>query len=146
VRGKPPLTEQARRVGRINCVPEGQTPIDGASAARGKDQLRARGARSLRSALPRAEAVLWKRIRNRQLKGFKFVRQEPIGLYYVDFVCRERQLVVELDGGQHAESAIDQQSDHDLTVLGYRVIRIWDDDIFANLEGVLQTLLSELEK
>jgi very-short-patch-repair endonuclease len=113
---------------------------------RGKDQLRARRARSLRSALPRAESILWKRIRNRQLSGFKFVRQEPIGLYYVDFVCRERQLVVELDGGQHAESAIDQQRDHDLTVLGYRVIRIWNNEILANLEGVLQTLLSELEK
>ena len=70
------------------------------AALRGKDQRRTARARWLRRALTPAEFVLWTRIRRRQLGGFKFVRQEPIGRYYADFVCRDRPLIVELDGGQ----------------------------------------------
>jgi very-short-patch-repair endonuclease len=80
------------------------------------------------------------------LGGFKFVRQEPVDRYYVDFVCRERRVIVELDGGQHAESPEDQQRDRALCALGYRVIRFWNNEVIENLDGVLQTLLSELEK
>jgi very-short-patch-repair endonuclease len=76
-----------------------------------------------------AELALWTRIRDRQLGGFKFVRQEPIGPYYVDFVCRERRLIVELDGGQHAESLEDKQRDSKLRALGYRVMRVWNNDV-----------------
>ena len=113
---------------------------------RGKDQKRAERARSLRRALTPAEFALWTRIRSRQLGGFKFVRQEPIDRYYVDFVCRERCLIIELDGGQHSERPLDKQRDSYLRALGYRVIRIWNNDVIENLDGVLQTLLSELEK
>ena len=105
---------------------------------RGKNQRRAERARSLRRALTSAEFALWTRIRARQLGGFKFVRREPIGRYYVDFVCREQRLVIELDGGQHSECPDD--------ALGHRVIRIWNNDVVDNIDGVLQTLLSELEK
>jgi very-short-patch-repair endonuclease len=113
---------------------------------RGKDQKRTERARSLRRALTLAELTLWMRIRDRRLGGFKFTRQEPIDRYYVDFVCRERRLIVELDGGQHAESPNDRQRDRALCTLGYRVIRIWNNDVIENLDGVLQRLLSELEK
>ena len=113
---------------------------------RGRDQHRAECARSLRRALTPAEFVLWRRIRARRLGGFKFVRQEPIGRYYVEFVCRERHVIVELDGGQHAESPKDRQRDRALCALGYRVIRIWNNDVIENLDGVLQRLMSELEK
>ena len=113
---------------------------------RGKDQKRNERARSLRRALTRAELRLWTHIRGRQLGGFKFARQEPIDRYYVDFVCRERRLIIELDGGQHAESREDRHRDRTLCTLGYRVIRIWNNDVIENLEGVLQRLLSELEK
>jgi very-short-patch-repair endonuclease len=89
---------------------------------------------------------LWRRIRGRQLGGFKFVRQEPVDRYYVDFVCRERRLSIELDGGQHSERPEDGQRDSELRALGYRVIRIWNNDVIENLDGVLQTLRSELEK
>ena len=89
---------------------------------------------------------MWTRIRGRQLGGFKFVRQEPIDRYYVDFVCRERRLIIELDGGQQSERPEDRQRDNELCALGYRVIRIWNNEVIENLDGVLQTLLSELEK
>jgi very-short-patch-repair endonuclease len=113
---------------------------------RGKDEKRADQARSLRFLPTRAESLLWNRLRNRQFYGFKFVRQEPIGRYYVDFVCRERRLIVEVDGGQHAESSLDRRRDRDLSGLGYRVIRFWNSEVLSNIEGVLQTLLIELRR
>jgi very-short-patch-repair endonuclease len=113
---------------------------------RGKDQKRNERARLLRRSLTPAELTLWTRLRGRQLGGFKFVRQEPIARYYADFVCRERRLIVELDGGQHADSPADRRRDRALCALGYRVIRIWNNDVIENLDGVLQTLLSELKK
>ena len=113
---------------------------------RGKDQERAERARSLRRALTPAELSLWTRLRGRRLAGFKFARQEPIDRFYVDFVCRERRLIIELDGGQHAESLEDRHRDRALCALGYRVIRIWNNDVIENLDGVLRRLLSELEK
>ena len=113
---------------------------------RSKNQKRVERARSLRRALTPAEFALWTRIRGRQLGGFKFVRQEPVDRYYADFVCRERGLIIELDGGQHAERPRDRQRDSKLRALGHRVSRIWNNDVIENLDGVLQTLLSELEK
>jgi very-short-patch-repair endonuclease len=111
-----------------------------------KDEKRAERARSLRQALTSAEFALWTHIRGRQLGSFKFVRQEPIDRYYADFVCRERRLIIELDGGQHTERTKDRQRDSKLCALGYRVIRIWNNDVIENLDGVLQMLLTELEK
>ena len=113
---------------------------------RGKDQNHAARARSSQRSLTPAEFALWTRLRGRQLGGFKFVRQEPIYRYYVDFVCRERRLIIELDGGQHSENPKDQQRDSALCALGYRVIRIWNNEVIENLDGVLQTVLCELGK
>ena len=112
---------------------------------RGADEGRTGRSRSLRRSSTRAELTLWRQLRDRQLGGFKFVRQEPVGPYYPDFVCRERHLIVEVDGGQHAESAADHERDALLTGFGYRVIRIWNNQIFENIDGVLQMLRSELE-
>jgi very-short-patch-repair endonuclease len=100
----------------------------------------------LRRTLTPAELALWTRIRGRQLGGFKFVRQEPIDRYHIDFVYRKRRLIVEVDGGQHAESARDGERDSELCALGYRVIRVWNNHVMENLDGVLQMLLGELEK
>jgi very-short-patch-repair endonuclease len=72
-------------------------------AMRGPDRKMIRIARRLRVNQTDAETVLWNRIRNRQISGQKFVRQEPIANYVCDFVCRERLLVIEVDGGQHSE-------------------------------------------
>lgn len=103
-------------------------------------------ARALRRAQTDAEARLWFRLRNRQLAGHKFVRQEPIGPYIVDFVCRELKLVVELDGSQHAESAHDVKRDAWLQDEGYRVIRFWNHEVMQNLESVLETVFARAEE
>jgi very-short-patch-repair endonuclease len=113
---------------------------------RRKDSPKAERARSLRRSLTTPEFLLWRQIRNRQLDGYKFVRQEPIGPYYADFACRERRLVIEVDGGQHADSISDCRRDRYLTASGYRVVRFWNNEVVENIDGVLQALLSELCK
>jgi very-short-patch-repair endonuclease len=102
-------------------------------------------ARVLRAAATDAEARLWHRLRNRRLGGFKFVRQAPVEGYYVDFLCRDARLVIEVDGSQHAENPNDRQRDLALAALGYRVIRVWNNDVSQRLENVLEMLLFQLE-
>ena len=102
-------------------------------------------ARGLRRRQTDAERRLWARLRDRRLLGATFARQVPIGPYIVDFCCRERKLIVELDGGQHAARA-----DYDvartalLQALGYRVLRFWDNDALVNTDGVLQRIAETL--
>lgn len=110
----------------------------------GVDRPKTQRSRSLRHTQTLAEFLLWRRIRNRQLDGWKFVRQEPIGPYYADFVCRERRLIVEVDGSQHFESSHDKRRDVYLGAQGYRVVRVWNSDVLGNLEGVFRLLQEEL--
>ncbi|ETR76524.1 DNA methyltransferase [Afipia sp. P52-10] len=84
-----------------------------------------------------AERKLWQSLRNWQVGGCKFVRQEALGAYICDFVCRERKLVIEVDGGQHLDSRADGIRDRYMTREGYRVRRFWNNDVLSNLEGVL---------
>ena len=79
------------------------------------------------------------------MSGFKFVRQEAIGPFIVDFVCRERNLIIEVDGGQHSDNASDRSRDSYLSGEGYRVLRFWNNDILTNREGVLLTILDALQ-
>jgi len=88
---------------------------------------------------------IWLAVRNRRLGGFKFVRQETIGPYVADFVCRERKLIVELDGGQHSENNRDRVRDAFLAAEGYLVLRFWNNDVMKNRDGVLAIILAELE-
>ena len=88
---------------------------------------------------------LWFALRDRRLNGFKFVRQEAIGSYIVDFVCREAKLVIEVDGGQHADSRSDDARDAALSAEGYRVLRLWNSDVLTNPEGVLNVILARLQ-
>lgn len=104
-------------------------------------------ARSLRENSTDAERRLWSRLRDRQLHGHKFVRQLPIGSFIADFACRERDLIVELDGGQHAAAQLDDiRRTAVLAEHGYRVIRFWNNDVLTNLDGVLQIIADRLEK
>lgn len=84
-----------------------------------------------------AEKRLWKHLRNRQLADCKFYRQYPIFPYYVDFICRDRKLVIEVDGGQHDENKADIKRTAFLKEKGYTVIRFWNNDVLRNTEGVL---------
>jgi very-short-patch-repair endonuclease len=115
-------------------------------AVRGPDRKTTQIARRLRVNQTDTETVLWNRIRNRQIDGHKFVRQEPIAGYVCDFVCRESRLVVEVDGGQHSESVADAIWDRRLGEEGYRVLRFWNNDVLGNIEGVLVTIQAELLK
>ena len=115
-------------------------------AVRGPDRKMIRIARRLRVDQTDAETVLWNRIRNRQIDGHKFVRQQPISGFICDFVCRERLLIIEVDGGQHNESAADAVRDRHLIDEGFKVLRFWNNDVLGNLEGVLTTIQSELAK
>ena len=112
---------------------------------RGADLKSTRRARSLRRRSTRAEWVLWLALRDRRLAGLKFARQQPIGPYFVDFVCREQRLIIEVDGGQHADSASDRRRDAYLNSLGYLIVRVWNNEVLGNLDGVLQMLASELK-
>ena len=96
----------------------------------------------MRSEMTDAERVLWQQLRAHRLDGLRFRRQTPIGRYIVDFVCHECRLIVELDGGQHAESQRDVTRDHWLESKGFRVLRFWNSDVFKNREEVLKTILS----
>jgi very-short-patch-repair endonuclease len=102
-------------------------------------------ARQLRRNQTDAERTLWTRLRSRQLCGFKFRRQYPIGPFITDFCCFEQRLVVELDGGQHAAQRIaDGRRSDVLGRYGYRVLRFWDNEVMENIDGVLQRILEVL--
>jgi very-short-patch-repair endonuclease len=80
-------------------------------------------------------------LRSRQVAGVKFRRQEEIEEYVVDFVCYEKKLVIELDGGQHSINiGYDRCKDRCLRANGYTVLRFWDNDVFKNLAGVLEVI------
>ena len=85
-----------------------------------------------------AEATLWRRLRSGQLAGAKSRRQVPIGGFITDFCSRKPKLVVEVDGGQHAEDALqDAARTRVLAAHGYTVLRFWNDDVLTNTDGVL---------
>jgi len=94
-----------------------------------------------------AERYLWKHLRQRQLAGHRFRRQMPIGSYIVDFVCLERRLIVEIDGGQHQEQqAYDGRRDGWLVEQGFRVLRFWNNEVLSQTEGVLMRILEGLRE
>ena len=102
--------------------------------------------RRLRKSMTDAERRLWRALRNRQLAGHKFRRQHPIPPYVADFACVERGLIVEVDGGQHSERAeADAVRTRALQARGFRVIRVWNNDVMANLQGVLSAILAALD-
>ena len=86
-----------------------------------------------------AERMLWNKLKAKQLR-VKFRRQHTIGKYIVDFVCLEKRLVIEIDGGQHAGLDKDVSRDKWLEEQGYKVVRLWNNDVLANLEGVCEKI------
>jgi very-short-patch-repair endonuclease len=105
-------------------------------------------ARALRKGQTDAEALLWSRLRSRQVSGLKFRRQHPIGPCFGDFVCIEAMLVVELDGGQHGDVAVlayDQKREQVMATLGFRTLRFWDNEVLKETEGVLERIRQTAE-
>jgi very-short-patch-repair endonuclease len=100
--------------------------------------------RKLRTNMTDAERRLWSVVRNRQLDGYKFRRQHPIGAFVADFACIERRLILELDGGQHSGSAYDVRRTAWLEGQGWLVIRFWNNDVLTETEGVLEAILQAL--
>ena len=103
-----------------------------------------RFARLMRHEPTRAEEILWSKLRNRTLGGLIFSRQVPIGNYIVDFVCRQQRLIIEVDSATHGTV---HEIEHDLlrtawlSAQGYRVHHVWNQDVYENLDGVLETVL-----
>jgi very-short-patch-repair endonuclease len=104
-------------------------------------------ARELRAAMTEPEVILWSRLKRLRAEGFHIRRQAPFRGYYLDFVCFERRLVIEVDGGQHAEAA---QADHDaardavLAREGFCVLRFWNSAVRQNLDGVMDSIRAAL--
>jgi very-short-patch-repair endonuclease len=102
-------------------------------------------ARNLRQRQTDAERALWRLLKNRTLLGAKFRRQHAIGLYVVDFVCLNAKLIIELNGGQHAlNEEADGKRTIELNRLGFQVLRIWNNDMLTNPEGVLRVIEQSL--
>jgi very-short-patch-repair endonuclease len=115
---------------------------------RGLRIVETRRSRALRADQTSAEAKLWARLRNRGLNGHKFSRQVAIGPYFADLCCRERKLIVEIDGATHstdAELAADARRTAFLEAQGYRVLRVYNAEVFGNIDGILETILARLE-
>ena len=99
-------------------------------------------ARELRKNATDCERLLWQHLRAHRLQGFKFKRQQPLGLYIVDFVCFEARLIIEADGGHHAEQAeYDNRRDDWLRSQGFTVLRFWNNEVLNNIDGVLERIL-----
>lgn len=101
-------------------------------------------ARQLRKNQTDAENLLWRHLRNRNLNGLKFRRQHPVGTYIIDFYCHELRLAIELDGGQHAEPEMveyDKERSNYLESQDIKVVRFWNNEIFENMEGVLERVI-----
>ncbi|MDH4565547.1 endonuclease domain-containing protein [Pseudomonas sp. BN414] len=97
-------------------------------------------ARSLRTGQTDAEQRLWRHLRAKRLLGLKFRRQKPLGPYIVDFICQERMLVIEVDGGQHLESESDESRDAWLIRRGFQVLRFWNHEVLLETEAVLEAI------
>jgi very-short-patch-repair endonuclease len=100
-------------------------------------------ARRLRKDQTDVEALLWSRLRDRRLEGWKFRRQAPVDRYVVDFLCVDAKLVIELDGGQHTAET-DEERTRMIEACGFLVIRFWNNDVLTNLDGVLLRILETL--
>ena len=106
-------------------------------------------ARILRKNMTKQERILWTFLRKKNINNLKFRRQYPIGNYIVDFICNEKKLIIEIDGGQHNENkniTYDKERTKYLESKGYKVIRFWNNDIDNNIEEVYLDILKHMDE
>jgi len=104
-------------------------------------QFLTKTAKALRKRSTDVEMILWRSLRAKQMEGLKFRRQQPIGQYIVDFVCFEKKIIIEVDGGQHAaEKKKDVKRDEWLRNQGFTVLRFWNNEVVTNTQGVLEVV------
>src|SRR5262249_55306504 len=103
-------------------------------------------ARALRARMTDAERKLWFALRDRRFANFKFRRQVPVGPFIADFICCTARVVVEVDGGQHADASTDHRRDRWFAANDFLVLRFWNNDVLSNLEGVLTSILHALRE
>ncbi len=153
------IPRQGDSTGATKATPSDHSPLEGESARQGRPPagepeggIRRRysartlqRAQTLRDNRTDAEGLLWQYLRNKQLGGYKFRRQQPMGPYIADFACLPEKLLVELDGGQHAaRQAHDGRRDAFLREKGYRILRFWNNEVFDNCFGVLERVYAAL--
>ena len=107
-----------------------------------------KNAKEMRSNMTPAETKMWRILRGKRFQGLKFKRQVLIGNYIVDFLCENKKIIIEIDGGQHNEE-LNIQSDnnrtHYLENNGYKVLRFWNDEVMKNINGVMEVIFREIE-
>ena len=149
LRNHSPLEGESVRQGR-SPQPSRWGEIDGetkwGAIKRFYTQQTLQKAQTLRERQTNAEGLLWHYLRDKQLAGYKFRRQQPIGPYIVDFACMPKKLLIELDGGQHAEQhTYDKKRDEFLREKGYKILRFWNNDVFENCFGVLESIRAAVQ-
>ena len=120
---------------------------DPSSLSRLRERVRVR-ARELRKGQTDAEALMWSKLRARQVLGLKFRRQHPVGNYFADFACIEVGLIVELDGGQHGEeeaAEYDERRTAHLAAAGFQVLRFWNNEVLNETEAVMEKLFQTVQ-
>ncbi|WP_348529183.1 DUF559 domain-containing protein [Mesorhizobium sp. LSJC264A00] len=119
---------------------------DGAHETRSRRKMgTTQRARTLRQGGHQAEALLWLELEAHKLGGYRFTRQFSIGPFFADFACREKWLVVEIDGHQHADSSYDRRRDDFMRAQGYSILRVWNHDVLNHRISVCETILAALD-
>jgi very-short-patch-repair endonuclease len=104
-------------------------------------------AKDLRNEMTETEQILWKKLRNRKVRNYKFRRQHPLGQFIANFYCHEARLVIEIDGGIHNKFPVaerDEGRTHELNRMGVNVVRFLTEDITDRLEWVLEEIQKHL--
>lgn len=131
----------SHRQGEVLTSP---SPLVGEGRGEGASLLN--NAKKLRANMTDAEQALWYQLRAKRFENYKFRRQVPMEKYIADFVCFEPKLIIEVDGGQHAEhAAYDLKRDAFFKNQGFQVLRLWNNEVLGNMEGVLTVVLECLD-
>jgi len=137
---------QGEKKGNAHLLPSPLAGEGGRATARPDEGDSLHFARKLRKNMTDAERKLWSALKDRRFESCKFRRQVPMGRYIADFVCFERRLIVEVDGGQHSESMKDADRDAWFSSQGFRTLRFWNVDVFQALDGTLLAILDTLRE